>query len=325
MITIKDISKPIEHNLQEFDTYLNNLLSTDLDLVNNIITYQSTTKGKQIRPVLVLLSSLLCGNINIKTYQAAAMVELCHTATLMHDDVVDEADKRRGLNTINSVWNNKIAILVGDYYFAKALFSPINQNDTEYLQVLINSIKHIIDGELLQIQKSTEIDLSEETYYRIINGKTASLISSSCKLGAIAAGADKPNIEKLEKFGYYIGMAFQIRDDILDYIGDYKISGKKPGNDLKEKKLTLPLIYALKQLGEKQANAYLDIVKGDNIHSENIQEIISIVIQNGGIDYAQKQAEEFVENAILILNDFKDSSAKTSLMQFAKFVVERQK
>ncbi len=325
MITLHDISEPIEQNLQEFTVYLDELLSSDLDLVNSIVNYQSGTKGKQIRPMLVLLSALLFENINIKTYKAAGMVELCHTATLMHDDVIDEADIRRGVNTINNVWNNKLAILIGDYYFAKAFIKPIQYNNIEFLQVLINSIKHIIDGELLQIQKSTEIDLTENTYYKIINDKTASLISSSCKLGAISAGAEKSDCEKLEEFGYNIGMAFQIRDDILDYIGDFKITGKKPGNDLKEKKLTLPLIYALKQIDEKQANNYLALIKGDNLQTQDIKEIIDFVLKMGGIDYAQNKANDFIEKAIQLMNNFKDSPAKTSLTNFAYFIVDRQK
>lgn len=325
MVTIQEITKPIEHNLQDFEKYLDTLLTSDIEIVEKIIKYLAKTKGKQIRPMLVIFSSMLFNNINHKSYVAAGMLELFHNATLIHDDVVDEAKERRGLSTVNSIWNNQTAVLIGDFFFAKGLISAIENKDYEFLNATSNAIKLMSEGELLQIQKTDEIDLSEETYFRIIRGKTASLIGTCCELGAIAAGADKDDIARLKDFGDNLGMAFQIRDDILDYIGKQKITGKAPGNDLKEKKLTLPIIYALHQTDDETASKYIAAVKSGEITEEQISEIIDYVIVKGGIEHSQKIAEKYINKAIEIISQFEDSVAKESLIAFAEFIIRRDK
>ncbi len=325
MVTIQEIYKPIEQNLQEFDKYFDTLLSSDIEIVEQIIKYLSKTKGKQIRPILVLLTSQLFSPIKHNTYVAAAMLELFHNATLIHDDVVDEADKRRGYVTINNIWSNQTAILIGDFFLAKGLISALDHNEFEFLKATSHAIQLMSEGELLQIQKSNEIDLSEETYFRIIRGKTASLISTCCKLGAIAGGACVDDINALSDFGDHVGIAFQIRDDILDFIGDPEVTGKTPGNDLKEKKLTLPILFALKQTSEEQANKYLSLIKEEKLTQADIDEIIQFVIDKKGIDYAQEVSNSYINKAMDIINAFPESEARNSLIKFADFIIQRNK
>ncbi len=325
MAKLEEISKPIQKNLDEFAEYMDTLLESEVELVDKILKYLSTSKGKQIRPILVMLTSLMFGEIKQNTYVAAAMLELFHNATLIHDDVVDEATQRRGKPTVNNIWSNQTAVLFGDFFLAKGMIAAIEAEEFEFLKATSHAIKMMSEGELLQIQKTNEIDRDEETYFRVIRGKTASLISTCCKLGALAGGASKEEIAALYDFGDKLGMAFQIKDDILDYVGNPDLTGKILGNDLVEKKLTLPLLYALRQTSEDIANDYLHKIKEVGLSQEDINEIINFVIDKGGIDYAQKVAEDFTNDAIYILKRFPDSDAKTSLIEIANFFVQRDK
>lgn len=324
-MTLKEISNPVSVHIKKFDDYFNNLLKSNVALLDLILKYITRKKGKQMRPMLVFLTADLCGEINERAYIGASMIELLHTATLIHDDVVDEASERRGLATINASWNNKIAVLIGDFLLAKGLLTSIDNHEFAFLRATSSAIKKMSEGELLQIQKSRETDLSEDTYYQIITYKTASLLASCCEIGAVAGGADRETAEKLKHFGELIGTAFQIRDDIFDFIGTSAILGKPVGNDLQEKKITLPLIYALSQTDEKKAKAIVKSIKKGKLSKANITEIIEFTIEKGGIDYAQARSEEFISKAIDTLDVFEESEAKISLINFAKFVVNRNK
>lgn len=324
-MTLKEISAPIEMHLQNFDKHFDAMLKSNVALLNLILKYLTRKKGKQMRPMLVFLTAEICGDMNERAYTGASMIELLHTATLIHDDVVDEADERRGIATINASWNNKIAVLIGDFLLAKGLIASIDKSEFEFLQASSNAIKLMSEGELLQIQKSRETDLSEETYFQIIKGKTASLLASCCEIGAIAASAGENERQVMRQFGENLGIAFQIRDDIFDFVGTSSIVGKAVGNDLKEKKITLPLIYALSATDDKTAKSIVKKVKKGKMTKAEIKETIQFVVDKGGIDAAQAKAESYIQSAIDSLNIFADSAAKTSLINFAEFVVSRNK
>ncbi len=324
-MTLKEISAPIEMHLQNFDKHFDAMLKSNVALLNLILKYLTRKKGKQMRPMLVFLTAEICGNMNERAYTGASMIELLHTATLIHDDVVDEADERRGIATINASWNNKIAVLIGDFLLAKGLIASIDKSEFEFLQASSNAIKLMSEGELLQIQKSRETDLTEETYFQIIKGKTASLLASCCEIGAIAASAGENERQIMRQFGENLGIAFQIRDDIFDFVGTSSIVGKAVGNDLKEKKITLPLIYALSATDDKTAKSIVKKVKKGKMTKAEIKETIQFVVDKGGIDAAQAKAESYIHSAIDSLNIFADSAAKTSLINFAEFVVSRNK
>ncbi len=324
-MTLKEISAPIEMHLQNFDKHFDAMLKSNVALLNLILKYLTRKKGKQMRPMLVFLTAEICGDMNERAYTGASMIELLHTATLIHDDVVDEADERRGIATINASWNNKIAVLIGDFLLAKGLIASIDKSEFEFLQASSNAIKLMSEGELLQIQKSRETDLTEETYFQIIKGKTASLLASCCEIGAIAASAGENERQIMRQFGENLGIAFQIRDDIFDFVGTSSIVGKAVGNDLKEKKITLPLIYALSATDDKTAKSIVKKVKKGKMTKAEIKETIQFVVDKGGIDAAQAKAESYIHSAIDSLNIFADSAAKTSLINFAEFVVSRNK
>ncbi len=324
-MTLKEISAPIDTHLKNFDEHFDSLLKSNVALLDLVLKYLTRKKGKQMRPMLVFLTAELCGDMNERAYTGASMIELLHTATLIHDDVVDEADERRGIATINASWNNKIAVLIGDFLLAKGLLASIDGCEFEFLKASANAIKMMSEGELLQIQKSREIDLSEETYFQIIRGKTASLLASCCEIGAIAANATSEQRLILKAFGDNLGIAFQIKDDIFDFIGTSSIIGKAAGNDLKEKKITLPLIYALQRTDDKTAKSIVKRVKKGKISKPEIKDIIQFVVDNGGINSAQLKSAEFINSAIASLDIFQDSPAKTSLIDFARFVISRNK
>ena len=324
-MTLKEISSPINEHIKKFDDFFNNMLKSNVALLDLILKYLTRKKGKMMRPMLVFLSADLCGGISERAYIGASMIELLHTATLIHDDVVDEASHRRGLATINASWNNKIAVLIGDFLLAKGLLASIDNNEFDFLKATARAIKRMSEGELLQIQKSREIDLSEETYFQIISNKTASLLASCCEVGAVAAGADKQTQEKMIQFGELLGTAFQIRDDIFDFTGTSSIIGKPVGNDLQEKKITLPLIYALSKADSKTSKSIVKRVKKGKLSKAEISEIVNFTVDNGGIDYAQRRAEEIITIAISLLDSFENSPSKESLSRFAKFVIDRNK
>jgi len=324
-MTIKDIRSPIDKHLKSYNKFIKELMSSDVALLDLVIQYLSRKKGKQVRPVLVMLSAELCGQVSQRTYIGAAMTELLHTATLVHDDVVDESSTRRGIASINASWNNKIAVLIGDYLLAKGLLSAIDSDEFGFLKATSTAVKRMSEGELLQIQKSREFDIDYDTYFKIISNKTASLIAACCEIGAISAVDDKNKQENLRNYGENIGIAFQIRDDIFDYQSKKNIIGKPVGNDLKEKKLTLPLIYSIKQVSKKSGKAMLDLIKKDKLKKSEIKKVIEFVNENGGIEYAEKISKEYSYKAASYLKSFPDNPAKQSLLNFCDFVIDRNK
>lgn len=322
-MNIKDISKPIESHIKDFNSYFKKLMKSNVALLDLIIKYMTKKKGKQVRPVMVFLAAELCGGVNERSYTGAAMVELLHNATLIHDDVVDEASERRGIASINAAWNNKIAVLIGDFLLAKGLLSSIDGGEFDFLKATSKSVRRMSEGELLQIQKSMDIDYNEETYFKIISDKTASLMSTCCEIGAISATDDKEIRDALAEYGEAVGIAFQIRDDIFDYVGKSSAIGKPVGNDLKEKKITLPLIESFRNSEKKEAKQVLKLIKNGDLKKKDIKTIVDYVKEFGGIDYAEKKAKEYTDKALKILDRFEDSPAKKSLQDFANFVVAR--
>lgn len=322
-MNINEIAIPVEKHIKEFEVYFKNRMKSNVALLDLIVKYLTKTKGKQVRPLMVFLTAAVCGEICDKTYSAATMVELLHTATLVHDDVVDESKERRGFATINARWNNKIAVLVGDYLLGKGLLTASEKQETDLLTITAEAVRFMSEGELLQIQKSRESDTSEETYFKIISAKTASLISACCEMGAVSVGADSAEVAAMKNYGQNVGIAFQIQDDIFDYVGSSSIIGKPVGNDLQEKKITLPLIFALNKVDKNKAKEIIKIVKSGKVKKTQIKDIIAFVNQYGGIDYARQTAINYKYNAVENLKMFKDSEAKQSLVKFADFVVDR--
>jgi len=321
-LDLKKISEPIREELKEFDNQFSEVLKSKVALIDLITKYILRQKGKKIRPILVLLSAKLCGKVNPRTYIAANLVELLHTATLIHDDVVDDAKTRRGLASINAVWKNKASVLIGDYLLSKGLLISVENNEYGFLQVTSEAVRRMSEGELLQIQKARNFDATEETYFKVISDKTASLIKTCCKLGALSAADNKSDPEKLGHFGENIGIAFQLRDDILDYTGRKKLLGKSIGNDLKEKKFTLPLIVSLRNAPKKKSAEIMKLIKSDR--TKKFDEVYDFVIENGGIEYAQQKMKDYCTTAKNSLSGFKNSEVKESIFEFADFVGERE-
>lgn len=321
---LSEISQIINVELEQFNSQFKKSIWSDTKIVNFIIRYLLKQKGKKIRPLLVIFSSKICGNVSDRTYRGATLVELLHTATLVHDDVVDEAETRRGFPSINAVWKNKAAVLIGDYLLAKGLMTAVDGNDFDFLRVITNTVKRMSEGELLQSSKTRKLNNDEETYYRIISDKTASLLSTCCEVGARAVTDDDIKITAMRNFGENLGIAFQIRDDILDYIGKKSIIGKPLGGDIREKKLTLPLIYALKNSSKEKSNEVMKILKMKE-RKMDVDKVIDFVIQNGGIEYSENAAKEYGEKAKKELSIFPDSEIKSSLLELVDFIIERTK
>ena len=323
-MTFNEITQPVEKHLTEFNGFFENLMHSDVSLLNLILKYISSKRGKQIRPALVFLSAEIAGGVNHRSFVGAGMVELLHTATLIHDDVVDQSDKRRGIASVNADWNNKIAVLIGDFLLGKGLLSAIDGDEFDFLRATSRAVRRMSEGELLQIQKSREFGIDEGTYFRIISDKTASLLSSCSEIGAISASGDTGVQNLLAEYGEMIGIAFQIRDDIFDYLPKNFIIGKPVGNDLKEKKLTLPLIHSISKVSKKEAREVIKLIKNGELTKKNVVSILDFVNSHGGIEYASKKAEYYSNLAIDKLNIFPDSAAKQSLINLAKFVLERK-
>jgi octaprenyl-diphosphate synthase len=321
-ISLDHIRKPVEHEMRQFDILFKNALRSQVPLVDLIARYILRQKGKRVRPLLVLLSAKVCGGITDSSYRAATLIEMLHTATLVHDDVVDDADTRRGLASINAVWKNKVAVLMGDYLLSRGLLLALQYQDHYFLNATSNAVKRMSEGELLQIQKSRHLNIDEPTYLKIISDKTASLFSACTDIGAASATDDAAQRQHMQEFGENIGLAFQIRDDLLDYLGRKSILGKPTGEDIKEKKLTLPLIYALSHTDKKNAKHALRLIKAGATKKE-IEWILNFVIEAGGVEYSLRRAEVFAANARQSLFGFPDSPAKTSLLQFVDYVIQR--
>jgi octaprenyl-diphosphate synthase len=321
--SIDHIKQPIQVELEAFESTFSKSMKTTVPLLNTIMTYIVKRKGKQIRPMFVLFCSKLHGDINERTYRGASLIELLHTATLVHDDVVDGSDVRRGFFSINALWKNKIAVLVGDFLLAKGLLLSIDNDDFDMLKIVSDSVKKMSEGELLQLEKARRLDITEEIYYDIITKKTASLIASCCAIGAASVHADKETIERMRLFGEYTGIAFQIKDDLFDY-GDNDV-GKPTGLDIKEKKMTLPLIYALNQAGNSDKKRIINLIKNKSEKRQSVDEVIQFVLKNGGFEYAKKQMELYKLKAEDILKTMPDNSSRQSLFDLLNFVIERKK
>jgi octaprenyl-diphosphate synthase len=321
--SLSEITHLIESELDQFSIQFRQSLKSKVGLVDLVTRYILKQKGKKIRPVLVLLSSSLAGGINERSYRGAILVELLHTATLVHDDVVDNSETRRGFPSINAVWKNKVAVLMGDYLLARGLMLAVDGNDFDFLRVITNTVKRMSEGELLQISKTRKLDNDEETYFKIISDKTASLLTTCCEIGARASTDDEKKINALISFGENLGIAFQIRDDILDYVGSSKLFGKPLGGDVKEKKLTLPLIYALKNSPKDIAKDIIRRIKsgGRNL---KIADIVEFVKKYDGINYSEMIAKEYSQKATNSLKLFDDSSIKLAMESLVDFVVERK-
>jgi len=322
-LNLKEIQAPIAHEMAEFEKKFRDSMKSKVQLLDKIMTYIVKRKGKQMRPMFVFLSCGVTGAINESTYRGAALIELLHTATLVHDDVVDDANYRRGFFSINALWKNKIAVLVGDYLLSRGLLLSVEFGDHELLRIVSNAVREMSEGELLQMEKARRLDIDEEVYYDIIRQKTASLIASCCAVGASSSGADEETVQRMRLFGEKLGMAFQIKDDLFDY-GTAEI-GKPLGIDIKEKKMTLPLIYALRNASLIDKKKVIFKIKNQSHKSKKVQEVIDFVKKSGGIEYAEGVMEKFYNEALGILQSFTDSTYKNSLNDLVQFTIMREK
>jgi octaprenyl-diphosphate synthase len=308
--------------MEAFEVKFRQFMKSEVFLLDTIMTYIVKRKGKQIRPMFTFLMAGVCGGIQESTYRGASLIELLHTATLVHDDVVDESNYRRGFFSINALWKNKIAVLVGDYLLSRGLLLSVDHNDFELLRLSSQAVREMSEGELLQIAKARKLDITEEVYFDIIRQKTASLMAACCAVGASSAGADVATIEKARLFGEKVGIAFQIKDDLFDY-GKAEI-GKPLGIDIKEKKMTLPLIFTLKKLAWADRRHIINLVKNQSHKTAKVREVIETVRQNGGIEYAQQKMLEYQVQAEQILTEFPESIYKQSLQDLVAFTITRE-
>lgn len=322
-IKVKNFTEPIKAELKVFEERFSAQMRSRIGLVELIVRYILKQKSKKIRPILVLLSAKTLGEVNERTYRGAILVELLHTATLIHDDVVDNSDTRRGLPSINSIWKNKIAVLMGDYLLARGLQIAVDNDELNFLKVITNTVRRMSEGELLQIQKTRKLNNDEETYLKIISNKTASLISTCTTIGAMSITSDDSVLEDFRLFGEYLGIAFQIKDDILDFEGTSSIMGKPTGNDLRDKKLTLPLIYALNQAERSEVREIKNKIRG-KLSNKDIEFILQFVNQYFGIEYANRKAREYANKALAILEKYPNSDSKTALANLVEFILERK-
>lgn len=311
--------------MELFEQKFSQSMSSRVALLNKITHYIVNRKGKQMRPMFVFLVAKMVsdGSVNDRTYRGASVIELIHTATLVHDDVVDDSDRRRGFFSINALWKNKIAVLVGDYLLSKGLLLSIDNGDFDLLKIISVAVREMSEGELLQIEKARKLDITEDIYYEIIRQKTATLIAACCSLGACAVNGTQEEVENMRKFGELIGMAFQIKDDLFDY-GEEKI-GKPTGIDIKEQKMTLPLIYALNNSNAKEKSWLINSIKKHNKNKKRVREVIAFVKQKKGLEYATSKMLAFQKEALLLLNDYPDSPYKASLELMVNYVIERKK
>ena len=320
--SIKSIQAPIAEPMKAFEGKFRKFMKTKVMLLDKIMNYIVQRKGKQMRPMFVFLSAGCVGEITEKTYRGAALIELLHTATLVHDDVVDDSNYRRGFFSINAIWKNKIAVLVGDYLLSKGLLLSLDNKDHRVLQILSNAVRLMSEGELLQLEKSRKLNLDESIYYEIIGGKTASLLASSCAAGASTTFENDSDIEKMQIFGEKVGMAFQIKDDLFDYSSE--AIGKPTGNDIKEKKLTLPLIHILQKVPHALKKEIIYIVKNNNNDKAKVKFVIENVVSYGGIEYAHQKMIEYRDKAILILHSFPTSPTREALEELVRYTTDRK-
>src|SRR5690606_6407833 len=323
MLKLKDIQTPIAQELKEFESRFKESMHSAVPLLNRITQYVLKQKGKQMRPMFVFLSAGLCGNINDSSYRAASLVELLHTASLIHDDVVDNANERRGFFSVNALWKNKIAVLLGDFLLPKGMSLAVKHNELNLLKVMSDAVEEMSEGELLQIEKARKLDIEEDVYFEVIRKKTASLIAACCACGASSAKASQETVDHLHLFGEKVGIAFQIKDDLFDFGLDDV--GKPVGNDIKEKKMTLPLIYALKNTNRAEKRRIINLVKNHSENKDKVNEVITFVRSSGGMDYAREKMLQYQQEAFDILTAFPDNTYKVALEQLVRFTTERKK
>lgn len=320
---VEEIKQPINEEMKLFEQKFYESMQSKVPLLDKVTRFIVTTKGKQMRPMFVFLCAKLVGNVSEKTYRGASMIELIHTATLVHDDVVDESFKRRNFFSINALWKNKIAVLVGDYLLSKSVLLSTDHKDYDLLGVISRTIREMSEGELLQLEKARKLDITEDVYYEIIRQKTATLVAACCEIGVLSTNADESLAKKMMEFGTYTGMAFQIKDDLFDYLSS-NVIGKPVGIDIKEQKMTLPLIHTLKIANEKDKKYYFNTIKRYNNDQKRVKELINFVKTSGGLDYAITVMKDFQQKAKDILNEFPESEARKSLHLMLDYVIERK-
>jgi octaprenyl-diphosphate synthase len=320
---LSEIKAPISSVMDEFERKFRASMKSNVPLLDRITHYIVKRKGKQMRPMFVFLSAGLCGEIGDRSHRAATLIELLHTATLVHDDVVDDSNERRGFFSINALWKNKIAVLVGDYLLSKGLLLSVKHGDFDLLRIVSEAVSVMSEGELMQIEKARRLDISEEIYFEIIRQKTASLIASCCASGAVSAGADEETVRKMHSFGELIGIAFQIKDDLFDY-GPSGVIGKPTGIDIKESKMTLPLIHVLSNAGYSDRKKIVNIIRNHNTDDKKVKEVIAFVQQNGGLDYATRCMNSYKDRALKMLDEFPSSPYRDSIRQLITFTTERK-
>ena len=324
MNTIKEIKKPIQQEMLLFEKKFKDSLNSRVPLLDKILHYIVKRKGKQMRPMFVFLSGKLFGEINESSFRAASLIELLHTATLVHDDVIDDANMRRGFFSVNALWKNKIAVLVGDYLLSKGLLMSLENEEYDLLQIVSRAVKEMSEGELLQIEKARKLDIEEDVYFEIIRQKTATLIAACCACGAVTAKQDQRTVQQMRKFGELIGIAFQMKDDLFDYYNE-DVIGKPTGIDIKEQKMTLPLIYTLKHCDRKQKRFIIQTVKNHNTNSERVSKVLEIVKKGGGINYTVEKMKAYQKEALGLLKTFDENESRKSLELLVNFVIERKK
>ena len=324
MTTITKIKAPIEQELHDFEPYFKKSLQSDIPLLATVLNFLYRTKGKQLRPMFVFLSAKLHGGTNEFSKLAACSVELLHTATLVHDDVVDESYERRGSFSVKALWKNKLAVLVGDYILARGLLLQLESKKYNFLHLISRAVQDMAEGEILQMKKSRKLDIDDETYFEIIRKKTASLIATSMAIGAASAVDDEVIIEKMYSIGQDAGIAFQIKDDIFDYQSK-GLLGKPTGNDIKEKKITLPLLHVLNEADRSERKRILRLIKRKNNSSVVVEELIQLVTEKGGLEYAEQKMNEFKDRAIAGLKEFPDCEARESLIELMNYIATRKK
>jgi octaprenyl-diphosphate synthase len=322
---VAKIKQPIHQEMELFETKFREAMSSKVALLNRITHYIVNRKGKQMRPMFVFLTAKLLNNgeVNERTYRGASIIELIHTASLVHDDVVDESNKRRGFFSINALWKNKIAVLVGDYLLSKGMLLSIEHSDFDQLKIISVAVREIVEGELLQIEKARRLDITEDVYYEIIRKKTATLIAACCSMGACSVKPESDDVETFRKFGELCGMAFQIKDDLFDYGGE-KI-GKPTGIDIKEQKMTLPLIHVLIICSKDKKKWLINSVKNHNKDKKRVKEVIAFVKDKGGLDYAVEKMLTYRNEALKLLDDYPESAYKSALVLMVNYVVDRKK
>jgi len=322
-LTLEKIKQPVAAEIEQFEKHFKKAVRSNVALLDKIMFYIVKSKGKQMRPMFVFLCAKAAGEVTEKTHIAASLIELLHTTSLVHDDVVDESLERRGFFSINALWKNKIAVLVGDYLLAQGLLLAINNEEFKLLKIVSKAVKEMSQGELLQIEKARRLDIQESIYFEIIRQKTASLISAACEAGSASSGASPEICEQFRIFGEHVGIAFQIKDDLFDY--GVQDVGKPLGIDIKEKKMTLPLIYALQQTDREQRRHIINLIKNKSKNKKAVKEVIEFVHKNGGIEYATSRMHEYCQKAVEVLHGVSNNEAAGSLEQMIQYVTEREK